>query len=93
MHVPVLLVWKEWKEENQLEHREQTFTFSVSWFGCAVHSYKFFRPGTEVRVEHKDAAMEGRVVYSLWDHSTNLIEVGLAWDQDAREFWGISVWV
>ncbi len=87
--IQVLLVWKE---GNQEEHREQTVTLSVSWFGCGVRSHKFFRPGTQVRLEREGAAMEARVVYSLWDHQTNLVEVGLAWDQDGREFWGISVW-
>jgi len=88
-HIPVLLLWKE---EDQQEHREQTFTLSVSWFGCAIRSYKFFRPGTQVRLQREGAAIEARVVYSLWDHQTNLVEVGLAWDQDGREFWGTSVW-
>jgi hypothetical protein len=88
--IPVLLVWKG---EDQQEHREKTFTFSVSWFGCAVRSYKFFRPGTQVQLHHESAVMEARVVYSLWDHQTNLVEVGLAWEQDGREFWGISVWI
>ncbi len=87
--IPVLLVWKE---QDRQEHREQTFTLSVSWYGCAIRSYKFFRPGTEVRLQREGEAMEARVAYSLWDHSTNLVEVGLAWDEDRREFWGISVW-
>ena len=33
--------------------------------------------------------MNGRVVYSLKDHSTHLVEVGIAFDQDGAEFWQV----
>ncbi len=86
--MPVLLVW----EEGGHERREHTLTFTLSWFGCAVHSHKFFSPGTRVRLQRQDKTVEARIVYSLWDHATNIVEVGLAFDQDSREFWGTVVW-
>ncbi len=88
MRIPLLLLW----EENQQQHRERTFTVTLSWFGCSVHSHKFFQPGTRVQLQRDDKTMDARVVHSLWDHSTNLVEVGLAFDQDGREFWQISAW-
>jgi len=87
-HIPIVLVW----QENQQEHREQTFTLNVSWFGCATRSHNFFRPGDRVRVERNPQAREAVVVYSLKDYSRNLVEVGLAFDQDSRDFWGITNW-
>ena len=88
VRISVLLLW----EENQQQHREHTFTVTLSWFGCSVHSHKFFRPGTCVQLQRDNKTMDARVAHSLWDHSTNLKEVGLAFDQDGREFWGIPVW-
>ncbi len=85
--IPVLLAW----EENQREHREDMFTVTVSQFGCAVHSHRFFEPGTAVRLEHDGKTVAARVVYSLKDHSTKLVEVGVGFDQDGREFWGTAV--
>lgn len=86
--IPVQLLW----EEDQQTHQEHTFTTTLSWFGCAVHSHKFFRPGSRVQVKYGSKTMDARVARSLWDHSTNLVEVGLAFDQDGRGFWGITVW-
>jgi len=88
LRIPVLLLW----EENQQQHREQTFTVTLSWFGCSVHSHKFFRPGARVQIQREDKTMDAQVAHSLWDHSTNLVEVGLAFDHDGREFWQIGAW-
>ncbi len=88
MHLPVLLLW----EEGGHEHCEHTFTLNLSWFGCAVRSHKFFSPGTRVRLQRQDKTVEARVAYSLWDHATNIVEVGLGFDHDGRDFWGIAVW-
>ena len=82
----VLLVW----EENQQEHREHTFTVTVSRFGCALHSHRFLEPETAVRLEHDGKTIGGRVVYSIKDHSIELVEVGLGFDQDGLEFWGTA---
>ena len=86
--IPVQLLW----EENQQTHREHTFTTTLSWFGCAVHSHKFFRPGSRVQLKRESKTIDARVARSLWDRSTNLVEVGLAFDEDGREFWGIPTW-
>lgn len=83
---PVVLSW----QEDELEHVESTFTLSISRFGCALRSHRFFRPGTRVRLEHQGRTIEGRVVYSLKDHSTNLVEVGVGFDRDGGEFWQVE---
>lgn len=88
IRLPVLLVWGG---EGQ-EHREHTYTVSVSWHGCGVHSHFDFQPGDRVRLERNDAAVEGQVAYSLKDHSIKLVEVGIGFDREAREFWGIADW-
>lgn len=85
--IPVLLVW----EEDQQEHQEHTFTVTVSRFGCAVHSHRFFDSGTAVKLEHDEKTSEGKVVYSLKDRSTRLVEVGVVFDQDGQEFWGTAI--
>lgn len=87
VRIPVVLVW----EENQCQHCERTFTLSVSRFGCTVHSHRFFEPGAGVRLEHDGKSIAGRVAYCLKDLSTKLVEVGLGFDQDGREFWGTAV--
>jgi len=88
VHLPLLLLWKD----DQGEHREPTFTLTVSWFGCAVHSRNFFRPKSRVRLQREAHTMEAQVVYSLKDHATDIVEVGLKLDRDGREFWGIWIW-
>ena len=44
-----------------------------------------------MRLQRDSDTMEAQVVYSLKDRSANLVELGLEFDQDAREFWGIGV--
>jgi hypothetical protein len=88
MQIPVLLWW----EEGQEEHQEHSFTVSISWFGCAVYSHKYFGPGSRVRVQRDTKSIEARVVYSCRSPLTSSIEVGLEFDQDGREFWEITVW-
>jgi len=82
VRIPVFLVW---------EYQEHTFTTTVSRFGCALQSRRFFEPGTIVKLQHEGNTIEAKVIYSLEDRSTKLVEVGLAFDQDGREFWGIAV--
>ncbi len=78
--IPALLLW----EEKQQEH---TLMVTVSGFGCAVQSRRFLEPGTTVRLECDGKIIQGRVVYSLKDPSTRLVEVGIGFDQDGGEFW------
>jgi len=80
---PVVLSW----HEGETERVETAFTTTISRHGCALHSRVFFQPGTRVRLEPAEKAMEGRVVHSLKDHSTGVVTVGVAFDHDAAEFW------
>jgi len=81
--IPVLFMW----EENEEEQREHTFTITVSRFGCALHSRRFFEPGTGVRLGGEGKTIQGSVVYSLKDYSRKLVEVGVGFDEDGWEFW------
>ncbi len=83
---PVVLSWKD----DELEHVENVSTLSVSRFGCSLRSHRFLQPGTRVRLDYAGRTIEGRVVYSLTDHSTNLVEVGVGFDQDGSEFWQVA---
>jgi hypothetical protein len=83
---PVVLSWGE----NELERKESVWTFSISRFGCGLHSNQFFHLGTRVRLEHAGRTAEGRVVHSLKDYSTKLVEVGVGFDQDGSEFWQVE---
>ena len=80
---PVVLSWRE----DDLERVESVSTVSISRFGCTLRSHRFFQPGTRVRLDCAGQTIEGRVVYSLKDHSTYLLEVGVGFDQDGSEFW------
>ena len=82
---PLVLTW----QEGQSELVESTFTFYISRFGCSLQSHRFFEPGTRVRLDYAGRTIEGRVAYSLKDHSTNLVEVGVGFDQDGSEFWQV----
>ena len=84
--LPVSLLW----EEGEHQHRERTFTLTLSWFGCAVHSHNFFPPNTRVHLQYEDKTIEARTVYSVSDYSTRLVEVGIDFGRDGRGFWGIA---
>jgi hypothetical protein len=75
--IPGLMVWRE----GETEGVEAIFADAINWFGCALHSRKFFRPGTHLRLEFADKTIECRVVESLKDHSTDLVTIGVAFDQ------------
>jgi len=78
--IPALLSWEE-------KHQEHTLMVTVSRFGCAIQSHRFFDPGTIVKIECDGKIIEGQVVYSLKDPSTGLVEVGIGSDQDRGELW------
>jgi hypothetical protein len=88
LRTPVLLSW----EEEGIVHREHTFTLNVSRFGCALHSHDYLEPNRRVQVQHEGKTLEARVAFSLWDHSNNRVEMGLSFSEDAREFWGATIW-
>jgi PilZ domain len=82
---PVMLSW----QEGVSERVEAVFTTTISRFGCSVHSRMFLQPGTRIRLDFGDRTIEGRVVHSLKDHSTNVVITGLAFDQDGSDFWQV----
>jgi len=82
---PVVLSW----QEGELERMETASAILISQFGCALRSHQFFQPGTRVRLDYAGRTIEARVVYSLKDYSTNLVEAGLGFDQDGSEFWQV----
>ena len=86
MRLPVVLFW----EEGGQEHEEHTFTTNLSWYGCAVHSHRFFPPKTPVRLVYEKKTVEAQTVFSLEDHSTNLVEVGIDFGRDCSDIWGIA---
>jgi hypothetical protein len=85
--IPVVLIWDE-----DGEHREHTFTTSVSWYGCAVRSHRFFSIGSRVRLQRGSKIKDARVIHCMQDQSTKMVEVGLGFDADERAFWGLLVW-
>ena len=86
MRAPGVLSWRE----GETERVEAILTISVSRFGCALHSRTFFQPGSRVRLDFAEKSIAGRVVHSLKDHSTNIVTIGVAFDQDGREFWQLG---
>jgi hypothetical protein len=87
VQVPVLLLWKDGQQDRQ----ERVYTLTISWFGCAIHSPKFFRLGSRVQLRHEKngQSIQARVVYCLEDYGEQVVEVGLEFDQDGRSFWEI----
>ena len=86
MRKPVVLSW----QEGESERVEAVFTTNISRFGCALRSRMFLQPGTRVRLDFAKKTIEGRVVHSLKDHSTNLVTIGVAFDQNGSEFWQVG---
>ncbi|HEX9759784.1 MAG TPA: hypothetical protein VGA40_02640 [Candidatus Acidoferrales bacterium] len=80
----VILAWTE----GEAEHRERTFTITVSQFGCSVYSFRALRPGTRVSIERQGEVRQGKVAYALVDHSTKRSEIGIGFEQDANAMWG-----
>jgi hypothetical protein len=80
-----------WVQEGNV-HRETTHTVSVSKYGCAVISHREFPLGTELQLENVTGGqiVPSRVVYTLKDFSTNMVEVGLSFLEDRPNFWGIA---
>ena len=86
IRLPGLISWRE----GQTERIEAAFTTSVNRFGCALHCHTFFQPGTRLSLDFGDKTIRGHVVHSLKDHSVNLVTIGVAFDQDANEFWPVG---
>lgn len=88
LRTQVVLIWVQ--EGNV--HREATHTLSVSKHGCAVLSHREFLLGSEIQLENvtRGEMVRSRVVYTLKDFSTNMIEVGLSFLEERPGFWGIA---
>jgi hypothetical protein len=86
MRKPLLLSW----QEGESERVEAAFTTTVSQFGCALRCRTFFQPGTRVILDFAGKTIEGRVVHSLKDHSTNLVTIGVALDDHGGDFWQVG---
>lgn len=84
--LPVLLTY----HENGQKILEQTVTLMLSRFGCGVYSRRIIAPGTSVELEYSGARRTARVVYTLRHSNTKLLELGLAFEQDASGFWGLD---
>jgi hypothetical protein len=85
MRKPALLSW----QDSGVERVEAVFTTTISRFGCALCGRTFFRPGTRVTLDLSGKTIEARVVHCLKDHSTNLVTIGVAFDQESSEFWQV----
>jgi hypothetical protein len=83
---PGVLSWREGNTETV----EPVLATTISRFGCALRSRAFLRPGTRVRLDFSQKSIEGRVAYSLKDHSNNLVTMGVAYDHDGGELWQLG---
>jgi hypothetical protein len=86
IRLPGVLSWRQ----GETETVEAVFTASIGRFGCSLRSRTFLRPGTRVKLDFAEKSIEGRVTHSLKDHSNNLVTIGVAFDQDGREFWQLG---
>jgi hypothetical protein len=82
----IQLTWRN----SQAERQTSTSTTSVSRFGCAVLGHEALRAGEEVRVEYEGKVMLGSVCYVMRNATSGEIEVGIAFNDDAEEFWAES---
>ncbi|MBI3661717.1 MAG: hypothetical protein HY234_01510 [Acidobacteria bacterium] len=84
--VPVTLIW----HEDQHRRYEASHTVSVSRFGCLVRSRYNLQPGTTVLIEHGDKFLLGKISYCLKDYATKVVELGIGFEEDGTEFWGMQ---
>jgi len=76
--------------ENGTSPCHDTYTLSVSRFGCLLMSQQDFLPGTTVLVEHGGKTMVGKVSYSLKNHDTRRVELGIGFELDGSDFWELQ---
>ena len=79
----VVIRWSQ-SEEVRIEPSP---TISLSLYGCAVHTPVALPPGTRVTVEYSGKSREGRVVYTLVNHTAGMVEMAIGFAEDAEEFW------
>jgi hypothetical protein len=78
-----------WQESGS-ERLAAAFTFSISRNGCGLHSEMFLLPGAGLKLTIASRSIRGRVVHTLKDHSTNVVTMGVAFDEDASDFWQVG---
>jgi len=79
----VVIRWKQ--SGNDL--LQETPTVTLSAFGCAVQAPEPLPPGTSVSVEYNGKQVEGRVLYTLVNHTAGTVEMAIGFSDDASEFW------
>jgi PilZ domain len=77
-------------QKNGSEQVADAFTFSISRNGCGLYSEMFLLPGAGLKLSISRRSISGRVVHTLKDHSTNLVTMGVAFDEDASDFWQVG---
>ena len=80
------LVVVRWAQSEN-ERRVESTTALVSLYGCAVHTSNPPPPGTQVTVEYAGKSREGRVVYTLVNHTAGEVEMAIAFDEAAADLW------
>ncbi len=85
-HVPVTLIWHE-DNHRQLEH---TYTVAVSRYGCKVLCRCTLPLGSTIRLEYRERMILGKISYCLRDFDTKLVEIGIGFDDDGTDFWGVD---
>ena len=68
-------------------HREESPTISLSLYGCAVHSLNGLPPGTPVTVDYMGKSREGKVLYTLVNHTAGMVEMAIGFSEDAEALW------
>jgi hypothetical protein len=81
---PVLVSW----QEAELQYREETFTVSISRYGCSVESKHNVPTATLVTVEQEGRSFTGKVSYVLRSSASTNYELGIGFDEDGSGFWG-----
>ena len=82
----ITLCWQEGGKERS----EETYTISISLFGCSVENSGHLKPNSTVRTQHEGRGINGKIIYNLKDSSKPFIEVGIGFEIEAEQFWGYT---
>lgn len=80
------LVVVRWAQ-SETERREESSTIMLSLYGCAVHTADPLPPGTRVTIEYAGKSREGRVLYTLVNHTAGTVEMAVGFDEAAADLW------
>jgi hypothetical protein len=86
VQIPGVVSWMD----GGTERVENVFTTSISKYGCALRTGTFHKPGTRLRLEFSGKSIEGKAVHALKDHSNNMVTVGVAFEENGRNFWQVG---